>query len=203
MFFVSLVAANAKVLMILNFSSQQRMGLIGGVGLIFLVLYYFAVVLPMKDRGEGLLQRQALLAKKFGKEKNIVEQARSLGTDSQQYFTMFIQEFSEGEQMTAMIAEIESLAKEVGLRFSEVKPGKVNHQEDSNIFSVSLSTEGTTAQITHFLYLLESHPHFFQIDRFHLGKKSAQDKILKASFTVSRLWIVSAEEKEKSSKINN
>ena len=91
--------------------------------------------------------------------------------------------------MSAILAEIESVAREIDLHITDLKPQKVRKGEFLNNFSVSLSANGRLEEITHFLYILQSSPHLFNIEELAIEKSSAQTQILQTRISLSRILI--------------
>ncbi len=173
--------------MLTNLSPRDKNSLIICILAILVGVYYFGVIQPLKGSQTALEEQRSAAQKKFKKEKSLIQESQQMAVAYESYLPLFNQDFSNPEQMSAIVAEIESVAAQINLRFSEIKPGKVRKEDSYNIFSVSLSTEGRFEDMAHFLYLLQSKPHLFQVEDLHMEKNG--QAFLKTELVVSRLFI--------------
>jgi Tfp pilus assembly protein PilO len=103
--------------------------------------------------------------------------------------TRFKQKQSDEEIMSGILSEIESTARTLDMRISDMKPQRVKKQEYYNIFSVNLAINGQLDEILHFLYLLQNPPHLFNIDELRIEKSSPRAKSLHSRMVFSRILI--------------
>lgn len=105
------------------------------------------------------------------------------------YVKDFGQKMTDEQEMSAMISELEGVAEETDILFSEIKSRRVNKVDFYKVFSVSLKMNGNLEQIVHLLYLLQSKPHLFRVDELRLNKQSRRTSLLKARLILSRTVI--------------
>ncbi len=152
-------------------------------------IFYYGVLLPSKEAQEAAEQKADGLKRKLIKEQQLIEQSLQITASYEEYVRLFVQEFSDDEQMSAIIAEIETVARQINLRFSQIKPDRVKNEEFYNIFAVNLTAEGKMEELTRFFYLLQNRPHLFAIKQLRLEKDPDNTSQLKAHLIVHRSLI--------------
>ncbi len=170
---------------------RQREKIIAIISIIVMSLYlvYNSVYRPWRGMLEVYDQENEKDQRILAKNSKLILQAKSITDVYDQYFDLFQQKRSEAEQMSTIISQLEAIAAEMHLHFSEIKPRQVKKSEFCNIFSVSLAMEGNFPKIVEFLYKLQTQPHLFNVEEIHLEKNLPQDNFLQASLVISRKLI--------------
>ena len=155
-----------------------------------LYFFYNIVYKPWRQMLDGYNQEKEKDRRILAKNSKLILQAEGIKDVYEKYFNLFQQKRSEEEQMSTIISQLEAIATEMRLHFSEIKPRKVKKSEFCNIFSVSLAMEGSFPTIVEFLYKLQTQSNLFNIEEIHLEKNLPQDNSLQASLVISRKLIL-------------
>lgn len=159
--------------------------------LIVLGIYCFFNMIwkPLVRLGEELKQKRGTDETVLEKELKVIAKGKEIVPEYNRYLNSFGQKRSDEEQMSYVISAIESLSNQNNVRVSEMKPRKVRKVDFYNIFSVSLTMEGSLQEIIQFVYVLQNPPHYFQIEAIRIEKKSMQDTMLQSQLLLSRKFI--------------
>ncbi len=156
---------------------------------IFIFIGVNFIVKPLLEQYEKfsneITRRKELLAEYHQK----LRQGKSIGDIYKKFSQPLLQKLSDEAEMAAILSEIESVANEIDLRVSDMKPKRVKRTEFFNTFLVSLSLEGDLASITRFLYVLQNNPHLFEVDEVQLQKRSLRTSRIKCQLVLSRSLI--------------
>ncbi|VAX36086.1 GTP-binding protein HflX [hydrothermal vent metagenome] len=144
---------------------------------------------PLQNRTVTLSQKIQKGEKHLRKSLRVSHEYESILKKYEKYLVNFKQEMSDEKEMSAIIAQIESMMTQNQLQFSEMKPQKIVEMDFYKVFSVSLKMNGDLDQINQFLYTLQNVPYFFQVDKLRLEKVVRQKVNLKATLVLSRLLI--------------
>ena len=97
---------------------------------------------------------------------------------------------SKEQEMTMILSQIESIAKEMNMQVSDMKPQKVKESQFFNQFTVSLALEGELIPILHFIYLLEDQPHNFIIDEMRIERSFGRTAGIRCRLKISRILLL-------------
>ena len=115
-----------------------------------------------------------------------MHKGEAIEEEYQKYAQLLKQKRSNEQERASILSEIESVAARIDLRIADRKPKKVREIDFYNNFSVSLTIEGELGNIIHFLYLLQSDPHQFNVDEVRFEKKSRRRSDIKCYLVLSR-----------------
>lgn len=172
-----------------QFSQREQSILVVSIIIISVYLFYSVLYRPWMTMLDGYDQEKEKDRRILTKNSKVILQAEGITKIYDKYFNLFQQKKSDEEQMSGIISQLEAIATEMHLHFSEIKPRKVKKAEFYNIFSVSLTMEGNFPAIVEFIYKLQTQPYLFNIEEIHLEKNLPQDNSLQTSLVISRKLI--------------
>ncbi len=170
-------------------SIREKQILVVCLGTILVYFFYNLGYKHLKDLSGDIRQEAIANEKLLKKNLRVIQRWKTLSPEYESYFQMFQQKAGEGEEMSAIISQIESIANQLNIRLSEIKPRKVKNADFYNVFPVNLTLECNLQQISEILYILQTPPYLFDIEEFHLEKRSSQELLLQARLVVSRTLI--------------
>ncbi len=94
---------------------------------------------------------------------------------------------SEGVEMSAIVAKIESAAREANIHIANMQPQRAVSQKGRVFFPVELQVDGQWANIVQFLYSLQQQPNFYFINECNLEKYSETANSLRGRMVLSRM----------------
>ncbi len=159
---------------------------------IFMVVVYVGyhlVYKPLNNRLLSLEGRIEIARKKIREKMRILQREDAVKSEYRTFESLLKQKQSDSREMASILAEIEAVANQVGLRLADLKPRKVRSEGFFNQFSVSLSVEGEMPLINRFLYLLENEPYLYDIDDVQLEKRSVRTSLVRCELQLSRFLI--------------
>ena len=172
-----------------QFTPREQSILIVSTIIISVYLFYSVLYRPWITMLDGYNQEKEKDRRILTKNSKVILKAEGITKTYDQYFNLFQQKKSDEEQMSGIISQLEAIATEMHLRFSEIKPRKVKKAEFYNIFSVSLAMEGNFPTVVEFIYRLQTQPYLFNVEEIHLEKNVPQDNSLQAGLVISRKLI--------------
>ena len=155
---------------------------------IFVIFNGFMKPLQAK---KGFVEEK-IAAQKIRLTKNMkaIKEGSALSETYNAYINQYKQAQSNEQVMSALLAEIEEVARELGLNISDLKPNKVRKGEYYNQFSVSVTLDNQFEQIMNLLYTLQSAPHLFDVDEARFDKSSNRNEAnLRANIVFSKILI--------------
>ncbi|MFH1360896.1 MAG: type 4a pilus biogenesis protein PilO [Candidatus Omnitrophota bacterium] len=157
--------------------------------LIFIYMSVHFVFRPMNDQTKRLEKRAAEKEGDLRKALRILRKQKAVESQYAQVVALIMQKNSDEQEMASILSEIESVATEVDMRLSDMKPKKIKEIDFYHHFSVSLSVEGELETIAQFIHLLESPPHQFTMDDVRFEKRSLRTSNIKCQLTLSRILL--------------
>ena len=160
--------------------------------LIVIISYgcYMGLWKPLKDKIDSLDQKIQTQHRRLLKDLRVIQDAQNIETSYNTFHNNFKQEKTNEQIMSSILSEIEEVAGQLALRISDLKPMRVKNEEFFNRFSVSLTIDSDLPGIVHFLYLLQTQPHLFDVEsvRFDKGPERKVASI-KTHLTLSKIFI--------------
>lgn len=160
---------------------------------ILLVVSYIGfngIYKPLSERLEFLDQKAVVLQEQLKKNEGIIQSAKAVEKDYTETIGRFKQTKSNEQEMSAILSEIEQVARQLGLQIADLKPQRVKTDANFNRFSVSLTISSELDNIIQFLYELQREPHFFNVEEVRFDKGAQRGvEALKTSLILSRFLI--------------
>ena len=172
-----------------QFTQREQSILVVSIIIISMYLFYSVLYRPWTAMLDGYAQEKEKDRRILTKNSKVILHAERITKIYDKYFDLFQQKKSDEEQMSGIISQLEAIATEMHLHFSEIKPRKVKKAEFYNIFSVSLAMEGNFPTIVEFIYKLQTPPYLFNVEEIRLEKNLPQDNSLQAGLVISRKLI--------------
>ena len=172
-----------------QFTQREQRILTLSIIAVFTYLLYNTLYKPWRQTIDGYNQEKGKDRRILAKDLKLILQAEGIKDVYEKYSNLFQQKGSDEEQMSTFISQLEDIAAEMRLRFSEIKPSKVKRSQFCNVFSVRLAMEGNSSKIAEFLYKLQTQPQLFNVEEIRLEKNLPQDNLLQASLVISRKLI--------------
>ena len=177
--------------MIKRFTKRELVTFI--ICIILVVIYgsYIGIVRPLREKISSLDDDFESQQKKLRKNLKIIEKAKAMNRQYDQYLSQLKQSGSNEQVMASILSEIEQVAGQLGLKITDLKPKRVKREEYYNLFSVNLTIDSDLNEILQFIYTLQGEPHFFRVDEFTFEKGAQRNsgQALKTRFVLSRILI--------------
>ena len=135
---------------------------------------YAKAIKPLQARIDLMDAKITKQNKKIQQNLKTIKKAAALEPTYDQYIKKFKQSGSNEQVMSSILSEIEQVARELDLRISDLKPKRVQSAETHNRFSVSLTIDSEFVDIIHFLYLIQTQPHLFDVDEVQFDKGASR-----------------------------
>ena len=156
-----------------------------------LVLFiYYSFVRPLKEQIRLLEIKVKDSEKQISKNFKLIRKGEAREKEYKIYLQEFKQDKPNEQVMSSILAEIEAVALELQLQISDLKPKRVKEGGDYNQFSVSLAIDSSLENIIHFLHILQSEPHIFDVEglEFEKGSQRKSDT-MKTRLVLSKILI--------------
>ena len=133
------------------------------------------VILPLKDKVQELDAQIASEQRKIRKNMQIIHDAKALDAQYESLRSSFYQNGTDEQAKSSILKEIESVARDLNLQISDLKPQRVRSNEFFNTFSVSLNMDSNLPDILKFLQILQDKPHLFDVQEVRFDKSNRRD----------------------------
>ena len=155
-----------------------------------LALAYNFLIEPIYKKWVEVNQEIKLLEVKLQKAISIVKEREKIEKDYVIYAEKLKPKGSDEQEMTFMLNELETLARNSGLKIINVRPKQAQDKESYKKFSVGLETESDMSALMKFIYEVKNSQQMLKIDRLTLNTKSSQSGVLiMATMSISRVAI--------------
>ena len=156
-----------------------------GLGLTFLIYNFLIRSLTLKF---ATLNKEILTNEmKLSKNLKILRKKDKVQNEYMKYSQLLKQNNSDEQEMATLLSEIESVAREIAIRISDMKPRAIKAIDFYKRLSVDIEVEAELSEITKFIYNLQNKPYLFNIDRLRFERKSRRrSSTLKGYLLVSK-----------------
>lgn len=160
------------------------------IAIVAVYVGYNGLIKPLRQKIISLDQNIERKQIELKKDLRIVRSAKEIDQKYNEYLNVFQQIESDEQVMSSILADIEKVANELGLRISDLKPSKVKGEEGLNVFPLSLIIDGELTSIMQFLYVLQGQPYLFNVEQFRFDRKSQQTMtMINANLILSKTFI--------------
>ena len=156
---------------------------------ILIYIGYNFVFRSIRGHLESIQDKIKVSEKRLKNSLNVIRKEKAIEKEYAKYLSQFKQATSDEQEMASILSEIESVANDIGLHVSDMKPKKVRRIEFYNQFSATLTIEGDLATILHFLYTLQYTPHLFKVDELYLERGVIRTAQVKSRLILSKVLI--------------
>lgn len=172
-----------------QFSKREKITL--GLTTVILAgfLVYNFVFNPLIERLNNLNQQIILKEAKLKKHLKILSEEPSIESAFKNYADYIKQTTSEEQEMASLLSKIETVASQVNIHISDMKPRKPKSSDFYKILSVEIEAEGELEALMQFIYTLQNTPHLLKAEKLRLEKQSKRTTGLKAYLVVNKLLI--------------
>lgn len=151
---------------------------------------YNGVYKPVTERLDYLDQKAVVLQKQIKKNREMIKNSEQVEKNYAEIVDRFKQVRSNEQEMSAILSEIEDVARGLEMQIADLKPHRVRSEANFNRFSVSLTLSSEISDIVQFIYELQKEPHFFNVEEVRFDKSNQRGKdSLKTSLVLSRFFI--------------
>jgi len=154
-----------------NFSKREKAVLSITVSLIFVFLIYNFAIQPITAKFEALKKKILINERKLKKNLSVLGQKDMVESEYLKYSQLLKQKDSDEQEMSALLSDIESIAQEVAIRVTNMKPKGVKSVNFYKRLSVDIEVEAELNEITKFIYNLQKEPHLLSVDNLRLKQK--------------------------------
>ena len=170
-------------------SKQEK--IIAYVAIAFIIIAFFDrlildTILDKMSSIENQISLKELLIKK---DSRILSQKDVIGSQQQQYSAYAVQANSEAEEISAVLKEIDTLAKQAGVNLIETKPTELVSEKIIKRYSILLICEGTMGQLANFLFQIENSKTLFMVEKYDLSSRDREKGIVKCVMSISKIVV--------------
>jgi Tfp pilus assembly protein PilO len=153
------------------------------------ILAYNFLVRPVMQRDSFLNRQIAAKNLQLMKNRQVISEFNNVNRQYQKYAGIMKQARPEGQEMSAMLSQIETAGQGIQIRLQDMKPRDIKTADFYKVFSVDLTVEGRLNDIILFIYKLQNPPNLIRTDKLSIEKESSLQPGLKAYLQVSKILI--------------
>ncbi len=157
---------------------------------IYVVVYW--AIKPVRENGQDMTDQIKVAQERLRKSMHMIENTKRLDNDYQKLVEVFGKASSEAAEASAMVARLETVARETNIHITNMQPQRAVNQGALMAFPVDLSIDGSWPDITKFLYEVQAASDLFNIEEMNLEKYSDTASSLRGHIVLSRLRIASS-----------
>ena len=150
---------------------------------------YRFVIEPGVERWQALHQEIRAARVELERHRRMIARRDDVMTAYGQLGELARVEGSDEEAMTLILQTIEGLARESGVRITDIKPQPVRTRSFYTEYGVELESEGTVQQLMKFIYELQLSSQMLRVDRMRLTTRSGAAPRLRGELLVRRIGL--------------
>ncbi len=147
---------------------------------------YALIYRPLHLEGQRLQDEIRLARKKLSDQRKAILKERQMPLQLRQGIESRVQKGNNEEVMSGLLAEIESAARGMNIRVTEIKPQGTLKEGEFNRFTVSLTLDGRFHELMAFVHLLQAPDHDLNVTQLNLEKMTSTPGVLLARIVVRR-----------------
>ena len=151
---------------------------------------FMLAVRPLIERGEAIGGQIEAAERRLAKNVQTAQQAADVDAEYQRLVSILGTEGSEGAEGSSMVSKLEAAARQADVQIANMQPQRTVSKEILKAFPVEIVIDGKWPNIVKFLYLVQSDPNLFNVDRLSLEKYSDTTASLRGNFVLSRTRVV-------------
>ncbi len=155
---------------------------------------YAFVYRPSVIERQRIEEDLRLARKKWNDQMKIIRKEQNMPVGFREAIAAMRQENAPEEVMSAILSEIETAARSLKVRITEMKPQGVIKEDVISRFPVSLAVDGSFQELMAFVHMLQAPEHDLKVTQFHLEKGLSDPTALLAKIVVVRMLIRPEEE---------
>ncbi|MFH1338991.1 MAG: type 4a pilus biogenesis protein PilO [Candidatus Omnitrophota bacterium] len=167
---------------------RERIILYFTLGLIGFSLMLNFIFLPVINEFGDLNKEITLCQLNLKKSIKLLSRKQKIQQDYTQISSLTQLEAGEEEIITLVLAQLENLASQAGLRIIDIRPQASRDLDRYKEIVVELKQEGKIEGFLRFIYDLENPPHLLRIKKLQLNSKAAGG-VLEGQLLVSKIYL--------------
>jgi Tfp pilus assembly protein PilO len=171
----------------IKLSRREKLLAILASGVMLGAFIFRGIIEPAVRNWIALNQQIALKEAKLTRALKIIAQKPEVQAEFDGYQKFILPPVSEEEEIARLLREIEKLARDTGMRITDMAPRRKQRSEFYTRFTVEIETEGSMEGLMRFIYALETSPFLFTAERLKITLKSRQSNILKSDILLSKV----------------
>ena len=169
-------------------SKKEKIGLVAATIVVSAVIIDRLVVSPIGERFRRLGRDIELSERKLVLDLRNISNKESISDEYEKYRNYVRKSASsDEEEVAAVLAEIENLARRSDINLDDIKPQQAKQTDFYREYYVEIEAEGTMEHIIIFLHNLNSSPQLLRAVKLRLGLKDKESPVVKASIMVSKI----------------
>ena len=169
-------------------SRKERAGLIVAGFIVMAVFVDRLIVGPLSVKLQRVSREIAFSEKKLNHDLRNIHNKEFIEDEYKKYKdSVKKNSASDDENVSNMLAEIESLARTAGVNLIDIKPQASKQVDFYKEYVAEVTIEGHMEQIVVFLHKLNSPPQLLRAVKLHLGLRQKESSALKASMLVTSI----------------
>ena len=171
-------------------SKKEKIGLAAAVIVVSVVIIDRLVVTPIGERFQRLGREIEVSEKKLVLDLRNISNKEPISAEYEKYRNYVKRSApSDEEEVAAVLAEIEGLARRSDINLDDIKPQRAKETDFYKEYYVEIEVEGTMEHITIFLHNLNNSPQLLRAVKLRLGLRDKESSVVKASILVSKISI--------------
>lgn len=170
-------------------NSRETLILYVTLGMLGIFFVYIFAIKPMHEGSMDINDQLRLEGARLIKAREMIAQKDLIASRYQNLAELIGGEDSEDAQMPAVIAKIETAARESNIHIANIQPQRSYVQKEASFLAVELEIDGQWLDIVQFLYALQKQPNFYFINELNLEKYSDTANSLRGRIVLSRMYL--------------
>ncbi len=167
-------------------TKREKFSLFTAAGVIIFAVFFNLIIMPLIDKFESLGKETMIARAKLNKYLWLLSQKGEIEKEYKQFFPAVSSLGREQDPFTAVLSELENIAKSSNIHILDVRPQAQKKSAKHKEITVDLRAEGELKDYMRFIYNIESSIFLLKVKRIQLNAKS-NTAVLEGNITVFQL----------------
>ena len=172
-----------------NMSRKEKAGIMIAATVVLLVFMDRLVVSPIAFMFKKIDNETKRNEQQLAQSLRNLTQKDDIAKEYQKYLKYIKSNYSEGEEVSKLLEEIENIARGSGISVGDIKPQPPRLTDTYKYYTIELEVEGKMDTLLAFLHQLAGSKELFRATKVYITLKEKETSTVKASILVTKVVV--------------
>ena len=172
-----------------KFSGKEKTWLLISVIFVGLVIMDRLIFTPINDRVKEINREIKINENQLAVGMRNLKQKSPVTEEYKKYAAYLKSSGSDEEKTTAILSEIENLAKNSAVSLADMKPQPPKKIDFYKVYTIEVKAEGSMEALVNFIYQLNLSPQLLRVEKLRLNLKDKDSTVVAASVQVTKISV--------------
>ena len=168
-------------------SQKEKIGLFASAILVSLVILDRLILTPINDRIQQINREIKIGEKQLVMGLRNLNQKEFVSSEYKKYESYLKNSGSDEEKTTAILSEIEILAKKSSVSLIDIKPQQNQNIDSYKEYAIEVETESSMDALLRFLHELNASSQLLRAEKIRLNLKDKDSSVVKSLIQITKI----------------